>query len=195
MKRRANLFFVIGGLLVAGSLALLAYSSVHSAQAQKHNAEVVAQITTILPDRIDGVMDNYSNMEMPAMQIAGEDYIGLLEIPAFGLTLPIGSSWDAGKVTSYPCRFWGTVYDGSLVVGGADQAGQLDCLDQIWDGSVVTVTDMTGSVFRYVVSRVERSKSAQAEVLLDDTADLSLFVRDAYNLEYIIVRCMTKGSI
>ena len=195
MKRRANLFLVIGCLLVAGSLALLAYSSIHSAQAQKHNAEVVAQITTILPDRIDGVMDNYSNMEMPAMQIAGEDYIGLLEIPAFGLTLPIGSSWDAGKVTSYPCRFWGTVYDGSLVVGGADQAGQLDCLDQIWDGSVVTVTDMTGSVFRYMVSRVERSKSAQAEVLLDDAADLSLFVRDAYNLEYIIVRCMTKGSI
>ena len=195
MKRRANLFLVIGCLLVAGSLALLAYSRIHSAQAQKRNAEVVAQITTILPGRIDGVMESYSNMEMPAMQIGGEDYIGLLEIPAFGLTLPIGSSWDAGKVTSYPCRFWGTVYDGSLVVGGADQAGQLDCLDQIWDGGVVTVTDMTGSVFRYMVSRVERSKSAQAEVLLDDAADLSLFVRDAYNLEYIIVRCVTKGSI
>ena len=195
MKRRANLFLVIGCLLVAGSLALLAYSRIHSAQAQKRNAEVVAQITTILPGRIDGVMESYSNMEMPAMQIGGEDYIGLLEIPAFGLTLPIGSSWDAGKVTSYPCRFWGTVYDGSLVVGGADQTGQLDCLDQIWDGGVVTVTDMTGSVFRYMVSRVERSKSAQAEVLLDDAADLSLFVRDAYNLEYIIVRCVTKGSI
>ena len=195
MRRRGNLFLIIGCLLVAASLALLAYSRIHGEQARKHNAETVAQIASIIPPRSDGAMDSYSNMEMPVLQISGEDYIGMLDIPAFGLTLPIGSSWDTGKVTTYPCRFWGTVYDGSLIVGGADQPGQLDCLDQIWDGSVVTVTDMTGGVFRYVVSRVERSKTAAAEVLTDSGADLTLFVRDAYNLEYIIVRCQAKGSV
>ena len=195
MKRRGNLFLIAGCLLVAGSLVLLVYSRIHSEQARKRNVETVAQIAAIIPPRSDGAMDSYSNMEMPVLQIGGEDYIGLLDIPAFGLTLPIGSSWDTGKVTTYPCRFWGTVYDGSLIVGGADQPGQLDCLDQIWNGSIVTVTDMTGSVFRYVVSSVERSKTAHSDVLVDESAALTLFVRDAYNLEYIIVRCAVKGSV
>jgi len=42
------------------------------------------------------------------------------------------------------------------------------------------------------VALVERSDSAQAEILLDDTADLTLFVRDAQGLEYILLRCVAK---
>ena len=109
-------------------------------------------------------------------------------------TLPVAGSWDAGKVNSYPCRFWGTVYDGSLIVGGADQPGQFAGFDRIFDGSAVTVTDMTGAEFSYVVDRVERSKSAQAEVLMAGEADLTLFARDAYSLEYVILRCVEEAA-
>ena len=135
-------------------------------------------------------MDSYRDMEMPALDLDGQDFIGLVDIPAFGVTLPIAGSWDAKRVADYPCRFWGTVYDGSLVVGGADQVGQFDGFDRIQDGSAITVTDMTGEVFSYVVAKVERSKSAQADVLMDPDADLTLFARDAYSLEYLLVRCV-----
>jgi len=129
---------------------------------------------------------------MPALELHGADFIALLEIPAYGLKLPVCSMWDKEAVMSYPCRFYGSTYDGTLIVGGYDQAGQFDFFDRIQDGAAVTVTDMTGSTFSYAVALVERSDSAQAEILLDDTADLTLFVRDAQGLEYILLRCVAK---
>ena len=181
-------------MLLLCSLGLLLFSQLRADAARKENAAVVAEINTIFSTRYPGVMDTYLNMDMPVMELNGQDYIGVVEIPAFGLSVPIGSSWDAGKVTSFPCRFWGTVYDGSLVIGGSDQPGQFDCLDRIQDGSIVTVGDMTGMEFTYVVDCVERSKTADRAVLMKEDADLTLFVRDAYNFNYILVRCIAKGS-
>ena len=194
MRKSSRFFLIAGCLLIIGSFGLLAASRIHAEQARRENAAVVEQIAAIIPERSAGVMDTYLHMEMPALQINGQDYIGIVEIPSFGLTLPVYSSWDAEKVSSFPCRFWGTVYDGSLIIGGADQSGQFDCFDRIQDGSTVTVTDMTGGEYVYTVARVDRSKSAQADVLMDDSMDLTLFVRDAYNLNYIIVRCASKGQ-
>ena len=193
MRKTSRFFLIAGCLLILGSLGLLATSRIRAEWARTYSAEVVSCIESIIPERTAGDMDAYLSMEMPVLQIDGQDFVGIVEIPSFGLALPIYSSWDAGKVTSFPCRFWGTVYDGSLVVGGADQAGQFDCFDRIQDGSTVTVTDMTGGESVSTVARVDRSKSAQADVLMDYSMDLTLFVRDAYNLNYILVRCMMKG--
>lgn len=193
MRRSGKVFFAVGFLLILCSFSLLAFSRFRTQRAQKNVAEIVQTLESILPARREGVMDAFQDMDMPALELDGEDFVAVVDIPAFGLTLPVCARWDEGKVTSYPCRFWGTVYDGSLVVGGADQAGQFDCFDRIQDGSTVTVTDMTGGEYVYTVARVDRSKSAQADVLMDDSMDLTLFVRDAYNLNYILVRCMMKG--
>jgi len=192
MRRSAKVVFALGCVLILCSLALLAVSQLRVKRGQEIAAKVVETMETILPERREGLSDTYRNMEMPALEIDGEDYVALLEIPAFGVRLPVSGSWEKAKVTSCPCRFWGTVYDGSLIVGGYDQPGQFDCFDRIQDGTAVTVTDMTGAEFSYAVERIERSDSAEAEKLMDSAADLTLFVRDAYLLEYIILRCVEK---
>lgn len=192
MRRSAKMVFAVGCLLILCSLALLAVSRMRVRQAREGNAEILQIMEEILPESREGVSDTYRNMEMPALEIDGEDYVALLEIPAFGMKLPVSAAWDPQNVALHPCRFWGTVYDGSLIVGGYDQSGQFDFFDRIQDGATVTVTDMTGGKFSYAVERVERSDSAEAEVLMDSEADLTLFVRDAYLLEYIILRCVEK---
>ena len=192
MRRSAKAVFALGCVLILCSLALLAVSQLRVKRGQEIAAKVVETMETILPERREGLSDTYRNMEMPALEIDGEDYVALVEIPAFGVRLPVSGSWEKAKVISCPCRFWGTVYDGSLIVGGYDQPGQFDCFDRVQDGTAVTVTDMTGAEFSYAVERVERSDSAEAEKLMDSAADLTLFVRDAYLLEYIILRCVEK---
>ena len=191
MRRGSKLLQILGCLLIFCGLGLLVFSRLHAEKAQTAAAQVLEQIEVILPERTAGAMDTYSTMEMPVLQIGGQDFSAVLDVPAFGRTLPVDHVWGADKVTSFPCRFYGSVYDGSLVIGGADQQGQFDWLDQIQQGSVVTITDMTGAEFSYVVDRVDRSKTAQAEVLISEAADLTLFVRDAYSLEYVIVRCVS----
>ena len=92
-------------------------------------------------------------------------------------------------MASHPCRFWGSVYDSSLVIGGADQQGQFDFCDQIDIGNAVIITDMTGAAFSYTVACVERAARADADWLLSEDYDLTIFAKDAFSLEYLAVRC------
>ena len=192
MRKTGKVIFVFGCLLIACSLVLLIFLQSRTKQAVRTNAEIVETMETIFPDRNTGSKDFDRDPEMPALEINGEDFIALLEIPAYGLKLPIGSIWDKDTVISYPCRFHGSAYDGTLIIGGYDQRGQFDFFDRIQTGAAVTLTDMTGSTFSYVVNWIDRSQSAEATALLDDAADLSLFVRDAQGLDYIILRCVVK---
>ena len=183
---------MLGGLLIVCGLTLLLLWQTQIKRADRTNAEIVQTIEQIVPDRRKETQDPEWDAEMPALELRGEDFIALLEIPAYGLKVPVCGIWDKNKVISYPCRFCGTAYNGSLVIGGYDQPGQFDFFDELQNGAGVTVTDMTGGTFSYVVERVDRSSSAQAEVLADAGSDLTLFVRDAQLLEYIILRCVVK---
>ena len=189
MRRNGNVIFLIGCLLVLGSFTLLVFSRLQVSRSAAKAVELAAQLEDILPPRTPGIPEAYTNMEMPAISVNGYDFIGIVEIPAFQTALPIGSVWDSGTVSSFPCRFWGTVYDSSLILGGADQTGQFDFLKQIQHGDSVLVTDMTGAEFSYRVERIIRTTSADAEILLEQDSDLILFARQARSPEYIIVRC------
>ena len=96
---------------------------------------------------------------------------------------------------TYPCRFHGSVYDGTLVIGGYDQVGQFDFFDRINPGAHIYVTDMTGTEFEYHVVRIDRAKEINAEKLMNQNAGLTLFVRNRYSMEYLIVRCGMAGAV
>lgn len=191
MSKRHKIYQILGCLLILCGMGILLFSQLHAQKAQAEAAQITEKICAILPPRSAGMMEVYSCAQMPVLQIDGKDFSGLVEIPAFGVTLPIYSTWDSAKVTSYPCRFGGTVYDGSLIVGGADQQGQFDFLDRIQLGAIIKVTDMTGAEYVYTVTRVDRSKSAESEILMDEGSDLTLFARDTYSLDYLMVRCVS----
>jgi len=192
MKKSSKFIFVLGCLLILSSLILLILLQVQTNRAEQSNAKIVQTIEAILTDRTEGTKDPEQISDMPVLELYGEDFAALLEIPSYGLKLPVCNDWSQGNVVSYPCRFSGTAYNGSLIIGGYDQAGQFDFFDRIYDGAAVILTDMTGTAFSYEVQRVERSMSAEADVLMDSDADLTLFVRDAQLLEYIILRCVMR---
>lgn len=152
--------------------------------------DCVTQIEELLPEKTPGFPGSVSDSAMPVLEIGGTDYIALIEVPAYGVTLPVAGRWDTGKLSHYPCRFWGSVYDNSLVVGGSDQTGQFDFCDQINPGAEITVTALNGEEFTYSVERVDRADHAEADWLMQDDYDLTLFARSAFSLEYIAVRCM-----
>lgn len=190
MRRSGNLFFLVGVLLVLGSFGLLAFTQLRAHRAADSASELAQQLESLLPPLTPGIMDPSSDLEMSALELAGEDFIGVVHIPAFQRTLPLGSSWDAQKVAEYPHRFWGSACNGSLILGGSDQLGQFDFLDQIQIGDAVLVNDMTGTQFSYMVDDIRRTTSAQADILLDGESHLTLFARQARSLEYVIVRCV-----
>ncbi|MBR6800119.1 MAG: sortase [Eubacteriaceae bacterium] len=191
MRNSSRIIVIAGTLLIVLGLFLLGIMFLRADQAGRDNEDIVQKMETVITDRREGFFDPMYNAEMPSLEIGGKDFIALLEIPGYGLKLPVYSSWDKWEVTRRPCRFSGTAYNGTLIIGGYDQKGQFDFFDRIDDGTDVIITDMSGNVFTYRTYRTDRSETAEERVLAEE-ADMTLFVRDAQLLEYILVRCELK---
>ena len=137
----------------------------------------------------DGSVWTVNEVNVPEgyVEIDGIDVIGLLELPGRGIKLPVSAEWDSSEQSFRPARFMGSVYDGTLIVGGRSADGNFDFIDQLDAGEELTFTDMTGRVFRYTVHKIRHADNARAETLADSESALTLFVKK--NGAFLIVRC------
>lgn len=186
-KRKISLPLLLGVCLILGSLCVFAVFGIWQYTLEQTCRQAVLKLEEALHDVVPGVPGMSGGM--PVMQVEGVDYAALLEVPTFGIKLPVADEWDGQSLAGVPARFYGSAYDGTLVIGGSDTAYQFGFCDQIQHGSAVTVTDMTGSRFSYTVTRIDRAKHAESGWLADEDFDLTIFCRDTYTLEYIAVRC------
>ena len=189
-KRKHSPLFGCGAVLIAASLLLAAGWWLRTYLGTQNSKAVVAQMEELLPERTLGVPEGYLNSMMPVLELDGEDYVALLEVPAYGISLPVADRWDSDALADAPARFCGSAYDGTLVIGGLDHGEQFAFCGEIDMGARLTVTDMTGACFTYVVERVDRADHAEAAWLQNAEFDLTLFCRNAYSSEYIAVRCV-----
>ena len=188
-KRSFPLLLVLGIVLVAVSLSLVAFSLIRGRIGANVCRTVVAKMQQLLPERQSGGVGLYENATMPVLQIDGVDYAALLEIPSMQVALPVANEWNPRRLSAAPARFCGSVYDRSLVIGGTDSSNQFAFCSKIEDGTQVTVTDMTGASFTYEVTAVDRAKKAEKAWLANESFDLTLYCRDTYSMEYVAVRC------
>lgn len=189
-KRRLSLVFFLGAGLILCGLCLALVFGLRVSAGSRHSPMVVSSIEQVLPEKTQGIPELYPNSGMPVLEIDGTDYVALLEIPAFGLTLPVADQWDRLKLSQSPARFWGSAYDHTLVIGGTDSAQQFGFCDKIEHGTLVILTDMTGAQFAYTVTDIDRAKHAETHWLTDADCDLTLFCHDLYAMEYLAVRCV-----
>ena len=124
---------------------------------------------------------------MPSLNVDGNDFVGILEFEEAGCSFPVGSDW--GKSQQFPCRYYGSVYDGSLVVGATNQNGQITFVKELSVGDTIYFTDMTGNRYRYSITDIIYRDHADNGDLISDTVDLSLFIKNIYAFEYIIIKC------
>lgn len=192
-KRTFGLLSILGAALILLSVILLLAFWLRMGAGAEESQKIAATLEQLLPERTAGVPGMSPNTGMPVLELEGTDYAALVEIPGYGLVLPVADRWDPDRLYNAPARFTGSVYDSTLVIGGADAAGQLDFCDTIPLGAQIAVTDMTGARFTYTVCRVDRAKHAQPQWLSDADSDLTFFCHALYSMEYIAVRCVSSG--
>lgn len=193
MKRKAPLTVWLGvGLILCGLCFALVFQLRLQAGARKRE-DLITRIVAYLPERTPGMPDMYPDTGMPVLEVDGDDYGAVLEVPAFSVRLPVADEWQSRNLTCCPARFSGSAYGGTLVIGGGDYPGQLDFCGKIGHGATVTVTDMTGACFSYTVVRIDRSSQAENQWLTKPEWDLTLFCRDNGTMEYIAVRCVRQS--
>ena len=193
MKSKGSLLWKIllaaGSLLLAVSITFLTVSLVRAGRIRVDCGAAVGYMESVLPPTVAGVKEERGNNAMPAVTYDGQDYVALLTVSGRAVKLPVRASWDKTAVKKVPCVFTGNPYEGTLIIGGVDDAGQLDFISKIDIGDVLTVTDMKGCEFTYTVSTVKHAKDAKASTLISDQYDLTVFAKDRRSGDWLLVRC------
>lgn len=181
------LCLIVGSLLVLSSAVFLAVRRSVVTQNAQEIEQYVDTLYDIIPTPHAAVLEPRGSNNMPSLDINGQSFVALLGIPSFELTLPVGEAWESNE--RFPSRYTGSIYDGSLIVGTSNQKGQLDIVKELSVDDVLTLTDMTGDCFSYRITSIKYSKHADNETLQSDNASFTLFVKNIYAFEYIIIRC------
>ena len=176
-----------GLLLVAAALFFVSRNLYESSQADRRAQDVAARLEKSISA---GLGDTDSIDEMPTIDIDGNAYIGILEIPDSKLALPIMEEWSDEKLNISPCRYSGSYLTDDLVIAGHNYIRHFSPLRRIGIGSDIYFITVRGKVLRYQVDNVETLRSTQVEDMTSGDWDMTLFTCTPGGKSRLTVRCV-----
>lgn len=195
----------LGLLLLAAALCLTGYNIYESKKAELVSSDAIIKIkeiieqTEVSDSKLEEevpIYERFPNKEMPVVEVDGRKYIGLLEIPEKGLSLPVqAGEWDYSKLRCSPCRYEGSIYKDNMVIAGHNYSSHFSKIKSLEVGSEVRFIDVEENTFYYEVGWIEILKPSQVEKMIDDKDwDLSLFTCTYGGTERATVRCIRKNK-
>ena len=191
-SKRNGMKWMIGGLLLlAAAFLLISYNLWEGQQAGDAAGKVLDELTQAMKQQSENIPDylEHPEMEMPTLEVEGNQYIGTLEIPALGLTLPVMSQWSYPKLRIAPCRYAGSAYQEGFVIAAHNYSSHFGNLNQLSSGDRIYFTDVTGNRFSYQVAEVEELNPTAVEEMVSEGWDLSLFTCTLSGQARVMVRC------
>ena len=190
---------VSGLLLIAAALCLFVYNK-REAESAAQTAEQALQEISDVPhvleqpqeSEIHSIIPDYISdptMEMPTVEVDGNFYIGILEIHALELSLPVISEWNDTRLKQAPCRYKGSVYLDNLIIAGHNYKKHFGGLKNLQIGDTITFTDMDEHCFSYTVTTLEELDGTTIEAMESGDWDLTLFTCTIGGKKRVTVRC------
>lgn len=203
MRKKSAICTAIGCLLLAAALGITIYNILDNRRAGVAVKAAAEQLEEIIPQNSPGdaeqtmpvaeedIPDYVLNpeMDMPVVQVDGYDYIGTLELPTLGLTLPVMSDWDYPRLKIAPCRYAGSAYQGNLVIAAHNYTNHFGPIKNLKIGDQITFTDSDGNAFSYSVAEIETLDPYDVDDMLSGSWDLTLFTCTIGGQSRITVRC------
>ena len=178
---------LVGACLLIGAIGTLAFWGWNMNSSEKRAQSYVNTLWEILPEPQDAVPEERRDNTMSVLSVDGTDFVGIVEFPRYESVLPVCADW--GKTSQYPCRFSGSIYDGTMQIGATTQKGQYDFYRDLSVGDTVIYTDMEGNRYSFMITSLHYENHADHKALQQKEAPLTLFVKNIYSFEYLIVFC------
>lgn len=195
-KKKGTRLMSGGLLLIAAALLLTCFNLWDEQRAANSAGEALQELEVVFSEQAEttepGELPDYllaPDLEMPAVEEDGGDYIGVLELPLLGLELPVMESWSYPDLRVAPCRYSGSAYQDDMVVAAHNYKSHFGRLKELRPGDEVRFTDMEGNVFRYAVAELETLGKYDVEKMTSGDWDLTLFTCTYGGKSRVTVRC------
>ena len=192
--KKGTVWMAMGLVMILAALGITIYNSHQENQAEKFSAEVAAKLVIEenedVLETVPADYEKHPEMEMPLMEIDGNQYIGILRIPAYDLELPVMSDWSYQKLRISPCRYQGSVYSGDLIVAAHNYNRHFGQIKDLLPGDTVIFCDVEGNCFTYEVAESEELDAASVEEMESGEWDLTLFTCTYGGGMRVTVRCV-----
>jgi len=185
--KRAILLMALGLVLVALAGSLFAYNFV----IDKRAGEAARKTVESAKEKIDAGDYTANSDGEKTIIIDGYEYIGTVSVPSLDIELPVLSEWSKQKLKISPCRYSGSILDGSLIICGHNYQNHFGKLKYAENGDVVIITDATGTDYKYKISSVSLVNGDDVEQMKNnDGWDMTLFTCDYSGRHRIMLRCV-----
>ena len=214
-RRNAGvLLMILGGALMAAALALALYNGWDEFRARAAAEGVVVRLEEAVPRQAPSPAEDsaaaesgveapvqtppryveFPEMEMPRIDIDGHACLGVLELPALELSLPVLAQCTDSELKYAPCRYAGSVYQDDMVIAGHNYTSHFGRLRSLRQGDSVYFTDADGNRFAYTVSDLETLAPDDVADMTAGDWDLTLFTCTYGNRQRLAVRCFRTES-
>ena len=154
--RSGRVLICLGLAAILAAALMTCYDAWDEDRAGRDAATALAQLQALEPSAGTHEVTDLSG-PLPEVERDGVSYVGVLELPAIGLTLPVQTRCTDSALGRSPCRLTGSLYDGDLVVVGLDYASHFGLLRDLVPGDEVRFTDVRGDQFDLQVATVDES--------------------------------------
>lgn len=182
-----KILILVGVCLLVGAIVMLALWRWNINYSEKKVPYYVSTLRALIPEPQNAVLEERRDNTMSVLSVDGIDFAGIVEFPRYESALPICADW--GKISKYPCRFSGSIYDGTMQIGATTQKGQYDFYRELSVGDTVIYTDVEGNQYTFAITSLRYEKHADQAALQFEEVPLTLFIKNIYSFEYLIIFC------
>jgi sortase A len=189
--RRAGLgplLMALGAALLLSAGLLFLYNVADAGRAAEAALRVADTLTALIEARAEDAAAGEADPS-DTVSVGGEDYLGVLRIPALRLALPVMRDWSYERLKISPCRYSGDTANDTMVIAAHNYKRHFGNIRGLSQGDELTFTDVNGHTIRYAVAKKE---TLEATDFLDMTAsgyDLTLFTCTYGGAARVTVRC------
>ncbi len=187
--RKGQICMTLGLLLTAAALFITVYNIYDGVRAERAAGAVMDMLAKSVPEERLKIYERFPWIDMPEKEIDGNMYLGYVELPERGISLPVMSRWSYKGLKTAPCRYKGTVYNGNMIICGHNYNSHFGQLKDVKTGENVRFTDMWGNEFDYTVRSIETIPANKADIMEAGNWDLTLFTCTISGRQRITVRC------
>ena len=204
MKKAGSLFIALGLLLMAAAFGLVLHNRIEADEAGQNAERVLAELSDAMRERSESDTPSEDHLSaaveadktVPVMAtevIDGNRYIGVLEIPALGISLPVGENWTEELLQLSPCRYSGSYYTDDLVICGHNYERHFSPIKYIEPEERVYFVTVEGTRYSYYVVQRETVQPNEIDKMLgkeDVPWNLTLFTCNNGGESRCAVRCI-----